>query len=328
MTTRNKLLVELKKSFGVTVSGEVLSSKFDISRAAVSKHISILKKSGYEIQSSPKKGYRLTALTPLLLPDEISEDIETAVFGKKDIFYYDIIDSTNNKAKELAASGAPEGSIVITEQQSAGRGRKGRSWLSSTGEGLCISLILRPSIPPTEISKITLMTAVAVSEALLALTEIDIKIKWPNDILVNRKKLAGILTEMSMEVDAIDYVVVGLGLNVNSSISSFTDEVKDIATSLKIETGNQYSRAQVVKLFLTWFEKLYFEVQKKGFHSIIKRWKELSNIIGKNVSVDEAGQTLNGVVKDIAEDGTLILVDTNNQIQKIISGDVIIMDNF
>lgn len=327
MNTRKKLLIELKKSFGDNLSGEVLSSKLNISRAAVSKHISILKKTGYVIQSSPKKGYRLTALSNLLLPDEITDGIETSVFGRKDIFYYDIIDSTNNKAKELAARGAPEGSIVIAEQQSAGRGRKGRSWLSSASEGLCISLILRPTIPPTEISKITLMAAVAISEALLSLTEIEIKIKWPNDLIVNKKKLAGILTEMSMEVDAIDYVVIGLGLNVNSIKSSFADEVKDIATSLHIETGTQYSRAQVAQAFLTWFEKLYFEVQKNGFHSLITRWKELSNIIGKKVAVDEAGKTVIGTVKDIAEDGTLILVDDNKQIQKIISGDVIIRDN-
>ncbi len=327
MNTRKKLLLELKKKFGVNVSGEILSTKLNISRTAVSKHISILKKSGYDIQSSPKKGYRLTALSSLLLPDEITDNIETSVFGKKEIFYYDTIDSTNNKAKELAAGGAPEGSIVIAEQQSAGRGRKGRSWLSSTGEGLYISLILRPIIPPTEVSKITLMTAVAISEALLNFTNIKVKIKWPNDILVNGKKLAGILTEMSMEVDAIDYVVVGLGLNVNSEKSSFTDEIKEIATSIQIETGIVFSRAMIVKLFLSWFEKLYFEVQEKGFHSIIKRWKELSKIIGKIVSVNEAGQTINGTVKDIAEDGTLILVDENKQIQNIISGDVIIIDN-
>lgn len=327
MNTRKKLLLELKKTFGENISGEILSSKLNISRTAVSKHISILKKSGYDIQSSPKKGYRLTALSNLLLPDEITDNIKTSVFGRKDIFYFDTIDSTNNKAKELAAGGAPEGSIVIAEQQSAGRGRKGRSWLSSSGEGLCISLILRPIIPPTEVSKLTLMTAVAISEALLNFTDIELKIKWPNDILVNGKKLAGILTEMSMEVDAIDYVIVGLGLNINSKKSSFSDEVKEIATSIQIETGNVFSRAMIVKLFLSWFEKLYFEVQEKGFHTIIKRWKELSNIIGKKVSVNEAGQTLIGTVKDIAEDGTLILIDVNKQIQKIISGDVIIIDD-
>lgn len=323
MSTRKKLLNELKKSFGDTVSGELLSSKFNISRAAVSKHINTLKKSGYCIESSPKKGYRLTSVSDLLLPDEISDNLPTDIFGKKDIYYYEFIDSTNNKAKLIAAEGAPEGSIVVAEYQSDGRGRKGRSWLSSTSEGICISLILRPVIPPTEVSKITLMTAVAIAETLLNLTDIDVKIKWPNDILVNGKKLAGILTEMSMEIDAIDYVVVGLGLNINTDADSFADEVKEIATSIKIETGTFFSRVEIIKEFLSTFEAHYLDVQKNGFASILSRWKELSDIIGKTASVVEAGLTIDGRIMDIAEDGTLILKDDAGKLYKIISGDVL-----
>ncbi len=324
MHTRQKLLTELKKSFGELVSGEILSKQLKISRTSVSKHISILKKSGYTIESSPKKGYILKGISDLLLPDEINEGLKTKILGKKDIFYYDTIDSTNNKAKDIASNGALEGCIVVAEQQSAGRGRKGRSWLSANGEGICISLILRPLIPPAEVSQITLMTAVAISEALLALTDIDFKIKWPNDILVNGKKLAGILTEMTMEMDAIDYVVVGMGLNVNNPKESFSEEIKDIATSLTIETGSSFSRVKIIRAFLEQFEKLYFEVQDNGFTSIIERWKELSDIIGKNVTVDVTGKITKGIVKDIGKDGTLMLEDENNKMHKIISGDVLI----
>lgn len=322
MNTRKKLLIELRKSFGQLVSGEILSNKLNISRTAVSKHISILKKSGYKIESSPKKGYMLTGVSNLLLPDEIGHDLKTKLLGKKEIFYYELVDSTNNKAKEIASSGAPEGCIVVAEQQSSGRGRKGRSWFSADKEGVCLSLILRPVIPPSEVSQITLMTAVAITEALLSLTDLDLKIKWPNDILIKGKKLAGILTEMSMELDAIDYVIVGIGLNVNSPIESLDPEVKDIATSLFIETGISFSRTEIIKAFLLSFENLYLEVQENGFASIIKRWKELSDIIGKNVTVDVIGKKIKGVVKNIGDDGVLILEDKNKNTHRIISGDV------
>lgn len=324
MTTRKKLLAALKQNSGEFVSGEVLSTHYHISRAAVSKHISVLKKSGYDIESSPKKGYALRALSPLLLPDEITDGLATDFLGKNEIFYFDTIDSTNNKAKELASNGVPEGCIVVAEKQKAGRGRKGRSWFSAEGDGICLSLILRPAIPPSEASQITLMTAVALAETLLSHTGIDIKIKWPNDILVNGKKLAGILTEMTMEMDAVDYIVIGLGLNVNTPLESFPSEVKTIATSLFNETGRSYSRVGIIKTFLHNFETLYISVQERGFSSIIKRWKELSNIIGKNVTVDVIGKQIKGVVKDIGDDGVLIVMGQDGHHHQIISGDVIV----
>lgn len=322
MNTRKKLLIELKKNTDCLISGETLSKTLNISRAAVSKHIAVLKNAGYLIESSPKKGYIFKKTSDLLLPDEITEGLKTKVLGRKEIFYFDCIDSTNNKAKELASKGAEEGTLVVAEQQTAGRGRKGRSWFSETKQGICLSLILRPLIPPSQISQMTLMTAVAIAETLSDLSDIDIKIKWPNDILVNGKKLSGILTEMTMEIDAIDYVVVGLGLNVNNPVNTFNDEIAEIATSLFIETGLNFSRTRIIRDFLYWFEKYYNCAQKDGFTSIIKRWKELSDIIGKNVTVDTAASKISGNVIDITGDGILVLKDNHQKTHRIISGDV------
>ena len=324
MNTRTRLLTELKKNSGKYISGETLSCILGISRAAVSKHIAVLKVSGYSIDSSPKIGYRLSETTRLVLPDEIRDGLETKILGQADIVHYTLVDSTNDRAKDLAIQGAPEGTIVVAEEQSAGRGRKGRSWLSANGDGICLSLILRPSMPPGEISQITLMTAVAIAETLLEISGADVNIKWPNDILVNGKKIAGILTEMSMEMDVIDYIIIGLGLNVNTEKKLFGEDIKDLATSLYIVTGIHFSRSEIIRLFLQRFEKYYLLVQSDGFSSIIKRWKELSNIIGKYVTVDISGRKISGTVDDIGEDGVMILKDEDDKKHRIISGDVLL----
>ena len=324
MNTRTRLLTELKKNSGKFISGETLSYMLGISRAAISKHIAVLKESGYSVDASPKIGYRLTGTTQLVLPDEIRYGLETKILGQADIVHYTIVDSTNDRAKALAIQGASEGTIVVAEEQSAGRGRKGRSWLSANGDGICLSLILRPSMPPGEISQITLMTAVAIAETLLEISGADVNIKWPNDILVNGKKIAGILTEMSMEMDVIDYIIIGLGLNVNTEKKLFGEEIKDLATSLYIVTGIHFSRSEIIRLFLTRFEKYYLRVQSDGFSSIIKRWKELSNIIGKYVTVDISGRKISGTVDDIGEDGVMILKDEDDKKHRIISGDVLL----
>lgn len=324
MSTRSRLLAELKKKTGSYVSGELLSSILDISRSAVSKHISVLKQSGYTIEASPKVGYCLIKSTDQLLPDEIRDGLETTIIGRGEIHHFSNIDSTNNKAKELAASGLPDGSLIIAEKQTAGRGRKGRSWFSAEGSGISMSLVIRPEISPGEISRITLLTAVAAAEAIIALTPVKPEIKWPNDILVNGKKLAGILTEMTMEMDAIDYVVIGIGLNVNTPPDAFANEIRSIATSLYAETDTAWSRVDIVKAFLAHFERLYLSVLQAGFSDIIRRWKDLSNLIGKSVRVDVSGKLLTGTVSDIAEDGVLILCDDTGTEHRILSGDVLL----
>ena len=323
MVTKDQLLVYLKEKRRTWISGELLSDELSVSRSAVWKHIRKLREEGYVIESSPKKGYLLRRDSDLLLPNEIRQGLNTKVFGKKDIEYSKEIDSTNTKAKDLAQRGAPEGTVVIAEKQTNGRGRRGRIWLSPEGDGIYATLILRPAMSPGGAPKITLMTAVAVAEALLSLVQIDIRIKWPNDILVNGRKLAGILTEITADMDAVNYIVVGLGLNVNTRSESFSEEIGKIATSIYIETGEQLSRARLIRAYLEQFEKYYKMFTQNEFAAIMGRWKQLSGFIGQKVMVDVMGQNYIGEVSDIDDDGVLILKDDQGRSRRIFSGDVI-----
>jgi BirA family biotin operon repressor/biotin-[acetyl-CoA-carboxylase] ligase len=279
-----------------------------------------LREEGYLIESSPKKGYLLRKAPDMLLPNEIRDGLDTEVFGRHEIVYSREIDSTNTKAKELASAGSPEGTLVISEAQTTGRGRKGRTWFSPPRGGIYISLILRPTISPGEAPKITLLTAVVVAETLLSLTPLSVHIKWPNDILIRGKKVAGILTEMSTEMDAINYVVVGLGLNVNTP--DFPDDILDKATSVLIETGEVFSRVRLIREYLKWYEKYYGLFQSTGFEPVMRRWKELSNIIGKKIMVEVIGNQFTGEVRDIDEEGILILKDDQGNDHRIVSGDI------
>lgn len=323
MSKRDQLLLYLKERKGNWVSGEALGNKIAVSRSAVWKHICKLRQEGYVIESSPRKGYLLRKVSDLLVPNEIREGLDTKIFGKRDIVYFTETDSTNTRAKDLAAGGALEGTLVISEKQTKGRGRKSRDWFSPSQEGIYLSLILRPTISPSEAPKITLLTAVVVAETLLRLTRLNINIKWPNDILVNGKKIAGILTEMSTEMDAIDYIVVGLGLNVNTPI--FPDDIREKATSIFIETSKHFPRARFIHEYLQLYEEYYEIFKRTGFEPIIKRWKEFTNMIGKRIIVEMISKKYSGEVQDIDRDGALILKDNKGRSHRIIFGDVTVI---
>jgi BirA family biotin operon repressor/biotin-[acetyl-CoA-carboxylase] ligase len=323
MATRDKLLRYLKVSKGEWVSGGWLSGELSVSRSAINKHIRQLKETGYPIEAAANRGYRLGSIPDIVRPEEIRDGLTTKVFGTREIFYFSETDSTNLQAKALAEGGAPEGTLVVAEKQSRGRGRKGRSWFSPEGAGIYISFILRPDMPPGEAPVITLMTGVAVAEALLGVVpEVDIKIKWPNDILANGKKIAGILTEISTEMDRIDYIVVGLGMNVNLPLESLAEEIRETATSVLVETGVPHRRAELIRSFLNRFETHYETLRTQGFKSIRDRWKALSNIIGRRAVVEMIGRTSTGEVVDIDSDGVLILKGEDGDFHRIVSGDV------
>ncbi|MBU4185830.1 MAG: biotin--[acetyl-CoA-carboxylase] ligase [Proteobacteria bacterium] len=321
-TTKDKLLLFLKKNQGSWVSGELISNNLSVSRAAIWKHIQKLKEEGYVIESASKKGYLLSESSDPITADEIRQGLSTKVFGKKNIIYLNETDSTNTRAKELAAQGAPEGTLVIAEKQTNGRGRRGRSWFSPPGGGIYFSLILRPVISPTETPRITLMTAVVAAETLISLVKLKLRIKWPNDILVNGKKLAGILTEISTEMDAVNYIIVGLGLNVNTRFEKFPQEIKENATSILIETGKQFPRVKLIQHYLKLYEIFYDMFKNNDFEPIMNRWRELADIIGKQIKVDVIGKTHIGKVIDVDNDGVLILKDDQGRLQRIFSGDV------
>jgi BirA family transcriptional regulator, biotin operon repressor / biotin---[acetyl-CoA-carboxylase] ligase len=256
----------------------------------------------------------------LLLPREIVEGLDTEVLGRKEIVHLVETDSTNARARKLAEQGAPEGTLVVAERQTQGRGRKGRAWFSPSGAGLYTSLVLRPSMPPHEATRITFLTAVAAAEALLHLTDLNVRIKWPNDILVNGKKIAGILTEISTGRGGVDYAVVGLGMNVNTQ--GFPDDISEKATSVFIETGERFPRAVLLREYLRQQEACFRRLRTSGFEPILGRWKELADSMGKEIRVRMLENTYEGWVEDIDPEGILILRDRQGISRRILAGDV------
>ena len=327
MSTKDQLLTCLKEGKGNWISGEFLGERLNISRTAIWKHICTLKQDGYVIESSRKKGYLLRDIPDFLLESEIRENLKTRVFGKNDIYYFKTTDSTNIMAENFANAGAPEGAIVVAEFQTQGKGRKGRSWFSPAGKGIYVSFILRPRISPNEAPKLTLMASVAIAEAILACAPVDVVIKWPNDILIGGKKVAGILTEIKAEMDKIHHVVIGVGINVNTPSESFPLDIRDIATSLLKETGRTFSRTVMLKTCLEFLEKQYEIFEMHGFDNILDRWKQLANMAGRKITVDVLDKSYTGTVEDVSEDGYLIIRDQEGDIKRIVSGDVFLLGN-
>ena len=252
---------------------------------------------------------------------EITKNLGTTVFGKNDIYIFQETDSTNIQAFSLASKGMTEGSIVIAECQTSGKGRLSRKWVSPAGKNLYLSMILRPKILTSHAPRLTLVTSVALSETLDDFQIFDHRIKWPNDILINGKKLSGILTEMKCDGTAIDFIVVGLGVNLNSSFSDYPDELKDSIISLKEFTGTEINRIKFLQSFLVNFERNYFNFLQKGFDDILKKWIRKSSIINQKIQVTEHENIFTGVVIEVTSDGNLI-VQTDDKIHTINSGDI------
>jgi BirA family transcriptional regulator, biotin operon repressor / biotin---[acetyl-CoA-carboxylase] ligase len=321
----NILLDILRRNQGKWVSGEVLAKHLSISRSAVWKKIGILREKGYGIESLPRRGYRLLIIPDLMLVQEIRDGLHTSVLGKAEIYRYVSTDSTNTRAKELASQGASEGVLVIAEEQAQGRGRLDRPWFSPGGENICASLIMKPSLPPQTASRMVLLVAVAAAEALSDATGIKATVKWPNDILVSGRKIGGILLEMAVEMDAIDYVVVGVGINVNSAAEQFPEEIRRKTTSVLIETGKPFSRVLLLCRFLEFLENGYNTFREAGFASILTRWKALTDMVGKQASIRTINGLYNGVIVDMDHNGFLILRDNQGGEMRLFSGDITLM---
>ena len=320
--TKTKLLKWLKKNQHHWVSGEEISKYLGISRAAIWKQINNLKNEGYIIQSASKKGYRLEQATELLLPDKVQEHLQTRIMGRPKIVYLKETDSTNLLAKSLASQGAAEGTLILAETQTAGRGRMSRTWFSPPEQNIYASIILRPPIIPSQAPQITLMTAVAAAKTLKNNAQLNARIKWPNDILIHGKKIAGILTEISTDMDMINYVIVGLGMNINTAESDLPPEIKDIATSVLIQNDRPFSRVKLLCAFLKNFEIAYEQLTKEGFTPVMDQWRQMSDIIGRKVLVDVINSKFKGVVESVDHDGVLNIKDDQGQMKRVFSGDV------
>ncbi|MDD5449949.1 MAG: biotin--[acetyl-CoA-carboxylase] ligase [Candidatus Omnitrophica bacterium] len=297
------------------ISGEEISRELGISRAAIWKHIDKLRREGYDIASAPHYGYKIVSAPDRLIREEVSWGLKTRRFGKK-IYSFKKTDSTNTLAYKLAENGETEGAVVFAEEQAMGRGRMERKWQSPAG-GIYMSLILKPRIEPVNTARITLAAAVAVNEAVRDITGLNARIKWPNDILVNSKKVSGILTEMKAEQDEIDFVILGIGINVNNP----KKDLPGGATSLKDELGQAVSKVNLAKRVLELLES-YHEKATGDFSGVIDEWRKLSDTLSKRVRIRMHGETLEGHALDVDENGGLILRLDSGFNKHILSGDV------
>ncbi|WP_378955355.1 biotin--[acetyl-CoA-carboxylase] ligase [Pelosinus sp. sgz500959] len=318
---RTKILEILRKCPDEYLSGEEISRQLEVSRTAIWKHMQTLKQAGYEIEAHPRRGYRLQNRPDLLLPYEIRETLSSNILGQKEIFYFSDVESTNTEAKKQANLGCAEGTIVLSEAQNKGRGRLSRGWFSPSSKGIWLSIVLRPPFNPYDAPKCTLLAAVAVTKAIRKVTQVECGIKWPNDILYQGKKLVGILTEMSAEIDAINHIVIGMGINVNIEEEEFPEELKEIATSLAMITGREISRLSLLDAVLVELEEAYHKVIQQGFTEMLDEWRQLSVTLGKNVNVIGSGRDFGGLAVDIDQDGAL-LVQTTECLERVLAGDV------
>lgn len=310
-----KVILDNEKEF---ISGEELSKKLGISRTAIWKHIRILRSQGYNIESVNKKGYRLVdEPTDLLNPQNIYRNLKTKFIGKN-VLHFETIDSTNDYAKKIGNE-LRDGSVIISEEQTKGKGRLGRVWESKAGEGIWMSIILKPNIIPNKAPFITLIAGASIVKALNILG-VDAKIKWPNDITINNKKLSGILTELSAEIERVNYIVVGIGMNVKDT--DFEEELKDKATSLYKENYN-LSRVDIVKEILCQFEKLYLDyIEKDDKKEVLDICRQYSAIINKEIYVIKNDQKELVDCIGINEEGNLIIKNKDGNLEEIMSGEV------
>ncbi|BCV20099.1 bifunctional ligase/repressor BirA [Moorella sp. Hama-1] len=303
------------------ISGEELSRGLAISRTAVWKHIQSLRQEGYDIDAQTRRGYCLLATPDYFYPEEVAAGLETSWLGRT-LYYYDEVGSTNQVAKELADGGAPEGTVVIADCQTGGRGRRGRNWLSPARKGIWFSVILRPRVAPVQAPQLTLLAAVAVTAAVRERTGLPLGIKWPNDLLAGGRKVCGILTEIKAEIDVVEYIVLGVGLNANLEAGDFSPEVRPLATSLYLETGRPVERLPLFRRILYGLEKWYERWQEEGFAPVRNAWKEASVTLGREVQVNSWREIFQGVATDIDDEGALLVRDAGGQLRRFNSGEV------
>lgn len=302
------------------ISGQELCNRFGVSRTAVWKAINQLKEAGYEIEAQQNKGYRLKAAPDLMTEAEIKSLLHTD-WVAKEVLYFDTIDSTNTKAQELAEKGYPSGTLVVADKQESGKGRRGRSWVSPSGTGIFMTLMIKPDINPNNASMLTLVAALAVAKAITSVTGEEAMIKWPNDIVVNGKKVCGILTEMNAQFDYINHIVVGIGINVHNE--SFPEEISQMASSLMIEAGGKrFHRAQIIAETMSYFEQYYDTFLKtQDLSALVREYDKLLVNRNKSVRVLDPKEPFDGKAMGITPKGELI-VDTWESRKLVSSGEV------
>jgi BirA family biotin operon repressor/biotin-[acetyl-CoA-carboxylase] ligase len=301
------------------ISGQALAKKASISRSAVWKQIKMLRRYGYTIESQHGLGYRLVSRTELPVPWELASVLRTSFVGRQVIFR-ETTDSTQNLAISLASKPGSHGAVVIAEQQKSGRGRQKRKWLSPNG-GVWLSVILKPAIPTAKITLLPFAAALAVCDAIKT-TGLDARLKWPNDVMISGKKVAGILLDISAEADQVNYAVIGIGINANidsAAVSARLDGAK--ITSISDELGRNVSRLDLTRSLLENLERYCVEMEQRGAGTILQKWKKSSDMLGRKVAVTQNGKTIQGVAADVNDNGSLLLRTDHGDVN-IVSGDV------
>ncbi|SDJ67808.1 biotin--[acetyl-CoA-carboxylase] ligase [Sediminibacillus albus] len=321
-TTRNQLIELLENNQQEYISGQQLCERLNISRTAVWKHMKELEKDGYRIVAVPKRGYRIIEFPDKLSKNTLQWGLQTSWLGRN-IVHYPEISSTQKIGHQLALEGAAEGTVIIADQQTEGKGRMGRKWHSAKNEGIWMSIILRPQIIPQLAPQITLMTAVILAKAIETVTEVSPAIKWPNDIFINNRKTAGILTEMQAEQDEIQYIVLGIGINVNQSRDNLPEDIQKIATSIKQESGKQWRLVPLIQEIFIQFEQKYETFLQKGFTDIKEEWEMYGYKIGEQVRISSNKLTYPAKLIGLETDGALKVQKQDGSTESIYSAEIL-----
>jgi len=322
---RQKVLDILKRKQPHYVSGEHMAAALSVSRTAVWKAIQGLQGTGYEIEKRPGLGYRLVQAPDRLHASELADRLRSSIIANPidKLVHYQSVASTNDTLKELAEAGAPEGTVVLAEEQLRGKGRLGRSWSSPGGKGIWLSALLKPTVFPQETPVFTLIAALAVALALQRVApQIKAGIKWPNDLLIGERKICGILTELKAEADRLHYLVIGIGVNVNQETADFSPELEPIATSLYRESGSPASRQELAAALINELDDLYRVYRSRGPAPLIGAWKNHSITLGRRVKISQPAGFFSGTAVDIAADGALIMRGEDGTVKHFHAGEV------
>ena len=317
-----KLLLDLfEEKSNTFLSGEEISNRLSISRAAVWKQINQLRELGYEFEAVSRKGYRLLYKPDQYEHKDLMQYINTTVFGRR-LHLLESTLSTQVEAIKLAEEGAEAGTLVISDMQTNGRGRLGRNWFSPAGKGIWMSLVLRPELPVRFMPQLTLLTGVAVCSAIRKVTGVEAGLKWPNDILVNGRKVCGILLEAATEDNKVRYCIAGIGIDVNLSEQDYPEELRSVATSLKVESGTSVSRSRLIGEVMNELEARYLQYENEGFAPILKEWEALSASLGQRVRSVTLNHVIEGTAVGLSDSGGLVVLTEEGKNSTIFSGEV------
>jgi BirA family biotin operon repressor/biotin-[acetyl-CoA-carboxylase] ligase len=320
-TNRNKLIQILSKQKDRYISGQEISNALNISRNSVWKHMKALEKDGFVIEGVPKKGYRILEQPNKVSDNTIKWGLETNWLAKH-IIYQATGTSTQDLIHEHAREGGEHGTVAILDEQTKGKGRMNRNWHSADKKGMWLSILLRPEMPPQHAAQLTLLTAAVLATVLKENTTVDPLIKWPNDLLIERRKVAGILTEMQAEQDQIQYIVIGIGLNINHQATELPTTESYQATSLYQETGKTWSISNLIQQFLHEFEHVYDNYMVNGFAPVKKTWESFGFKMGEKISIKNPKEERQAIFHGIAEDGALLILNDTGEKERVYSGEI------